>query len=44
MEQLISNVNKQIWVDAWQHQNKKDHFGPNFSLKVFFGGFSPTIC
>ena len=41
--------NKHVWLDARQHQNRKDDFGtylgllsPNFSHKTFFGDFSST--
>ena len=27
--------NKQVWVDARQHQNRKDHFGPNVGPNFF---------
>ena len=25
-----NKINKQVWVDAQQHESRKDHFGPNF--------------
>ena len=25
-----NKINKQVWIDAQQHESRKDHFGPNF--------------
>ena len=28
--------NKQVWVDAQWHWNRKDHFSPNFLPQILF--------
>ena len=42
---LGNKLNKHVWVDAQQHYNRKDHFGPNLGHKnLFLGGFVSTRC
>ena len=36
--------NKQVWVDAGRHNNRKYYFGTNLSHKIFFVGVSSTGC
>ena len=41
---LTKKKNKQVWVDARRHKNRKYYFGTNLSHKIFFVGVSSTGC